>query len=294
MEVQFFNFWYFFFLILSFGCYFGLYYLLKNKSDKTKKIVLFSILVLGLILHFTKGFYPPYSTNKNIFYREIFFVNICGANIALFPFIFLSKSNKAKDYMFYLGVISGLLSIFVPIEPIQKANQSAELLDIIRFYIHHTELWIVPLLMVKLKLHKLDYKRILCVPTGLLIVMLFIILNQFFQSELGFIPLRSDNFFDINWKNSSFIYGPGNESFAVIFTILCPKIFKTVPIGIYKGQEKYWPWFWLIVPLYVYLGVLSFAISMMFDGKSFVNDMKQLKTKAKTFYLEKIKREPKN
>lgn len=284
MEIQFFNFWYFLFIILSFGTYIGLYFLLRNKSEKTKKIVLFSILVFGLVLHFTKNFYPPYSTDKSRYYRDIFFVNICGASIALFPFIFISKSDKAKDYMFYLGVISGILSILVPLEPIQKVSQSTEWIDIIRFYIHHTEIWVVPLLMVTLKLHKLNYKRILCVPTQFMIVLLFIILNQFFQSELGFIPLRNNNFFDINWKNTSFIYGPGKESFVIVFTILCPKIFRTVPVGVYAGQEKYWPWFWLIVPVYVYLTILSFLISLIFDGKHFVSDMKILKQKIKDTY----------
>jgi hypothetical protein len=48
----------------------------------------------------------------------------------------------------------------------------------------------VPLLMVLLGLHKVSYKGIFSAPTGLLLLMLFIILNQIFQSELGFIPLR--------------------------------------------------------------------------------------------------------
>ncbi|MBQ7307580.1 MAG: hypothetical protein IJW82_03535 [Clostridia bacterium] len=181
--------------------------------------------------------------------------------------------------MFYIGLISGLLSIFIPLEPIHKVNQASEWIDIIRFYIHHSELWIVSLLMVTLKLHTLDYKRILSVPTGLLLTMLFIILNQFIQSELGFIPLRDNNFFNINWKNSSYIYGPGSESFTIIFTALCPKIFKTIPVGIYKGQTKYWPWFWLIVPVYFYLTPISFGISMIFDRKHFIDDFKNFKIK---------------
>ena len=39
MYVKMFNFWYFFWIFLSIACYVGLYLLLKNKSDKTKKIV---------------------------------------------------------------------------------------------------------------------------------------------------------------------------------------------------------------------------------------------------------------
>ena len=34
--------------------------------DKTKKIVLFSLLALGLLLHFLKVFIPPYSVNEKV------------------------------------------------------------------------------------------------------------------------------------------------------------------------------------------------------------------------------------
>ena len=81
--------------------------------------------------------------------------------------------------------------------------------------------------------------------------------------------------------------------YLVIFTALCPKIFKTIPVGIYKGQIKYWPWFWLIVPVYVYLTPLSFGISMIFDRKHFVEDMKTLKAKIMQ-KIEKLKTKTSN
>ena len=79
----------------------------------------------------------------------------------------------------------------------------------IRFYYHHRMVLAVPLLMVMPGHHKLSYKRILSAPTGLPILMLFIMLNQIFQSEPGSIPLRDrGNFFGIDYKNSSYIWGP--------------------------------------------------------------------------------------
>ena len=187
-----FNLWYWFWLIISIGSTVGLYFLLRKKSQKTQKIVLFSILVLGLVAHFTKFLYPPYSTDPARMLRDSWFVNICGANIGLFPFMFFSKNKRVKDYMFYLGLLGGLVATLVPLEPIAKVNQAAEWIDIVRFYFHHTMLYAVPLLMVLLGLHKLSYKRVLWCPVYLLGVMLFIMLNQIFQSELGFIPLSID------------------------------------------------------------------------------------------------------
>ena len=284
MNIQFFNFWYFFWLVICIGSVVGLYFLLRNRSAKTQKIVLSCILFSGLLLHFLKVFIPPYSTDISRLYRDIWFINICGANILLFPFMFFSKNQTVKDYMFCVGLLSGLLSIFLPLEPIQKVNQAGEILDIIRFYYHHTMLWAVPLLMVLFKLHKPNYKSCWKVPIVLLTVMLFIILNQIFQSELGFIGLRSNDFFDINYKNTSYIWAPGDDAIGKILSFMCPEFFKTVPVGQYAGQAKYWPWFWLIVPAFVYLTPLSFLVILIFDFKHFKNDFWFFVDKLNVFY----------
>ena len=281
MFIAMFNGWYFFWLILAAGSIVGLYFALRNQSAKVQKGVLFGLLVLGLLMHFLKVYIPPYSVDEARMLRDSWFVNICGANIALFPFFFWSKNDKVKDYMFYIGVLSGLIALFYPQEPIAKVDQLAEQLDIVRFYYHHWMVMAVPLLMVLFGHHSLSYKRIFSAPTGLLLLMLFIMLNQIFQSELGFIPLRDrGNFFGIDYKNTSYIWGPGtNDAIGNFFAIFTPDFFKTVPVGEFAGQEKYWPWFWMIVPVYVLVTPLSFGLCMIFDSKALGADLKSLKAR---------------
>ena len=91
MVIEMFNVWYFLWMFLGIGATVGLYFLLKKQKPSVQKIVLFSLLVLGLALHFFKVFIPPYSTNPERMLSDSWFINICGTNIALFPFLFWSK-----------------------------------------------------------------------------------------------------------------------------------------------------------------------------------------------------------
>lgn len=272
MVIEMFNFWYFLWIALVAGAGVGLYFLLNNKTETTKKTVLLSILFFALILHFLKCLFPPYSTNQNRLYSDVFFINICAANICLFPMIFLSKSKVWKDYMFYLGLLGGGLAVLYPIEPMLKTNPTEEVLDVIRFYLHHGILLLVPLLMVVFKLHTISYKRVWSIPGCLLVVMLFIMLNQVLQSELGFVALRGDDLFEIGYKNSSYIWGP-DDDIGYFIAKFCPDVFKTIPVGQFAGQEKYWPWVWLIVPAYLLLTPIAFLISLIFDSQTFKKDL---------------------
>jgi hypothetical protein len=101
-------------------------------------------------------------------------------------------------------------------------------------------------------------------------------LCQIIQSELGYADIRDGNFLHINFRNNSYIWKPGDDGIGKVLSAVCPDWFKTVPYGQYAGQEKYWPWVWMIFPVFIYVTPLSFALCMIFDRKTFVSDVKRL------------------
>ncbi len=281
--VKLFNFWYFFFIILSVCTSIALYFLLKNKSDKTKKIVIGSILFFNLALHFLKLTFPPYSTDKQTALSEIFYVNICATSTLFFPFIFISKSNTAKDYMVYLGIISGISAMLYPTVALDENVLS---LDVWRFYICHSIIWIAPLLTTLLGLHELDVRRILKTPICIIAILLFIICNQVLQSELGIVDLCGEDFFDVNYHNPSLIWGPEGEV-SFLFSWLTPSFMKVVPFGEFAGQEKYWPLFWLMPAVVVYSLIFSIVFCFIFNYKNTVNAFKSAFKKIKSLIIKK-------
>ena len=99
MVIKMFNGWYFFWILLSVGGVLGLYFALRRKEVIVQRTVLFSFLAFGFLAHFLKVFIPPYSVDEARMLRDSWFINICGANIALFPFLFFSKNKYVKDYL---------------------------------------------------------------------------------------------------------------------------------------------------------------------------------------------------
>lgn len=238
--------------------------LLKNKSDDTKRKMLIVISFVGFALHFLKLLMPKYYDDLPLSLRKVTPENICAVSTILFPFILLSKNKYAKDYMFYMGVISGIASIALPLEAV---GRSLEEIDVIRFYICHYLIFIVPFYMVFYGLHKLEFKRIFFFPISFMLVLALIVVNEVILMEMGFVDMRGNDFLNYNYRNSSFIFGPTDNLKKYSDKYIdwaVPKPFKTVIIGKYKGSPKYTPILWLLVPSYVYLVPITMIIYFIF------------------------------
>lgn len=268
MTIQMGNIWYFGFILLCAGITVGLYFLLRHKSPKTIKIVLLSMLVFNFVLHFTKGLYEPYKSDPYNLASGLWFINLCATSVLFFPLIFISKNDTWRDYMIYMGILAGAATM---IYPEGVLGREVFVFETWRFYICHMLLFVVSCLMLVLGVHKLDYRRIIRIPFCALAMFLFIMVNCVLMSELGFTQVRGDNFFEINYNNQSLVWGPERVGgdFLKVFT---PDFMKYVPFGEHAGELKYWPFFWLVVPTFVYGIVGCLLLCLPFEHKHIKQD----------------------
>ncbi|MCL2412736.1 MAG: hypothetical protein FWC98_01195 [Bacteroidales bacterium] len=274
--VDYLNTYYFLYLALGFVLLVGLYVLLRNKSKKTITIVLFSFLLGNFILNFLKLFADFYQAWMPIAIRTITPENICTISVLAFPWLFLSKVKILKDYMFYMGIMGGLGAMLIPVDAIGLAPFAFET---IWFYISHGLVWIIPLLMVLLKLHTLDYKRIIKIPLLVYAVLCIILVNEVILIGAGFVNINT--LFSYEIRNPAMIFGPLPEDLFIgkLFTPLTPNLFLTIPIGPNAGAPFYWPILWLVIPFFIYFCILAFILALPFEYKTIQKDVFALKRK---------------
>jgi hypothetical protein len=200
-------------------------------------------------------------------------MSISAFNALTFLFIFLFGNRMWKDYMFYIGVISGFLACAYPIS---AYGRFAFGFDAIRFFTIHGIICVCPILMVMCGFHRLDWRTSFFAPLTLLIVFCVILVNEVVMTAVGIIDQDMSTLLSNVDRNGAMVFGPEPQSGAAgkLLDALCPKFFKTAlwdapSAGITKGDRVYFPILWIIIPGFVIFAPVSFLLSLCFDFKNF-------------------------
>ncbi|MCD8372647.1 MAG: hypothetical protein LUD27_05035 [Clostridia bacterium] len=280
---------YFIYPCLCIALFFGLYFGLRHKNKKVQFWTLWGITMLNFVLHFVKLAFPPYVEDLPESIRKVTFENICAVSALVFPFFMLAKKRTIfRDYMFYLGCVSGFAAMFIPLNIIGLKVYEFET---IRFYICHGSLWIVPLLMVIFGIHKLDYRRIWKVPLMYFLVLLVILFNEVALMVVGWVAYdeameeayelygitsKWEYFLSTEVRNSAFIFGPPKsmEKVAQFILVLTPEWFKPG-----KYIDCYMPILWEVVPVYIYGGAGMILMCLYWEHEHMAEDIRYLRDK---------------
>jgi len=153
----------------------GFYFLMRNKSNKCKYYTILSLLLVGIIVHFSKLLIPEYQQAFPDSILEVTLSTPCAISALTFPFIFMSRNKTLKDYMVVFGVISGVITLLVPLD-IQ--GKSVFDIDVIRFYSAHLLILLTPLFTYIFKIYTPSEKWVKNTIIVFLIVVLIIVINN--------------------------------------------------------------------------------------------------------------------
>ncbi len=261
MSVEAFNIYYFLYILLAASFIVFIYFLLKNKDEKTQRKVFFAILMSNFVLHFAKLMFPPYVYGLPQSIHKASLENICSVSTVLFPFLFLSsKKSPIHDYIYFIGVMGGLAALIYPTEAL---GESPFAFDTIRFYVCHTSLIAVPLVAALLNYRRPSLKNVLVIPLMFLAHETIVMLNEVLLIKTGIIDATLESFLSRASRNNSFVHGPTPDMDGVgeFLTMFCPDIFKQDIFGINGGTDFFWPVVWLIIPVFVYFVPIYFLIA---------------------------------
>lgn len=261
------NHYYFLFLIILIGILLGFYFLLRNKSIKVQKTIIFLLMLLNLFQHIFKCIVWPhlYGTGFNAYNTAY---NFCALMIILSPIIFITRLEKIKALLCVMGTISGVIAVLVPYwffgTNIFVYPTSSEYA---RFYICHLLLFLSSFLPVLLKLQKFSWRSFYFNGFIVLLFLGLILINNFTVAsitnksfEAGINAVLNETAVYIGGPR----YGIGFDWLMNALVALCPPFFKI------NYGTGYLPILWYAIPVYVLFTLISFVVYIILDKNSFI------------------------
>ena len=255
---------------------FGVFLIIRKKSENTKKWVILSIMLVNTAQHLLKSVvYPQYwglgFTALSTAY------NMCALLILASPFALLLKSKILKSFIFYVGTSAGFLALLIPYWNIGDYMFDFE---VIRFFICHLLLFTSSLLPLLTGLHKPSYKFFPLVGACFFFSLGAILLNDTFCVLLGIYPgVEHLSFADaMKAINPVWSFGPP-DVFSWLLDLA--KVFSPDVWVCDNSAGAPLPILWYLIPVYIIITLIAFPICVLVDRKNFVRDFQTFKQKLK-------------
>lgn len=271
MIMRYANFTYFLCLFILIGILVGLYFLLRNKSTRTQKIVILCLIIFNLLQHIFKKYFW-YHIDYTGFSLQNSASNMCAFLIMAAPIIFFCKSSVWKDFFTYNGTFGGIIAILVPYWFI---GQSIFTIEYLRFFTCHGLLFITALLPTLLGIHKISFKNFWKVAFIFNLALMFVIFNDMIYIVVNSHGMPTNMYETLCSLNPTWSMRP-NEKFGFLVRIIdffSPDIFMNVE------TNTYIPILWYFIPIYLLITTLAFIVTIIFDREGFNNFISKFKRK---------------
>lgn len=236
---------------------------MRHKSEDFAHKFILVLLFANFALHFLKIFLPSYFGDLPYSLKKISPDNICAVSVIFFPFFYLWGNKYFKDYMFYLGIISGFAVYLYPASYDGYIIDGLdEVVEIARFYLCHMPLVIAPLVMISTGLHRLDHRRVFVTPLIFLGILTLVGVNEVLLKLSGIVDCTWQEVFSNNYRNGALVFGPMSvldSSLGWLYWLI-PSFFRYTWPG--TSAVYYVPVLWMAIPTFVVMSLGFYAISL--------------------------------
>ena len=265
----------------------GLFFLLRRKSERAKKAVVLSLMLVNLFQHLFKwAIYPMYEgMGFNVLSTAY---NMCATLIILSPIAFLSKSAFLKNFVYPVGTAAGLVAVAVPYWYIGMSVSELGW-EYARFYVCHALLFVASLLPLLLGLHKPWLKAVFQPGAAFLLALVLILINDIIFITLGLFGgyEHHDLYTSLLKINPCFSMGPPEEFswLADLSAFFTPSVFLGE-----NSTGLYTPILWYAIPIYIGITLVAVALFFGMDSKNLRIAISSLKVKL-TALKSKLKKQ---
>jgi len=245
MTVEIFNFWHLFWAIFYVVATVGLYRLFKDKSRRTQRLLIYGLILLNFFFHFTVPILTQDSPER--FIRAVSLSNICAAIVLMSPFVYWQRDHFLKPGWLYVSIIAGLAILVNPTDALGRPSFE---LDVLRFFIQHWLIFVVPVLLISFDHESLRWQDLWTTPVLMTFIVAMVITNAAILQVLGVIP-------DMRATNASFQWRPAELESALGWMV--PSAFTRIPFGAEAGEATHWPLIYKL-PTYFVLGPILTAL----------------------------------
>ena len=125
------------------------YFTLRNKTEKTKRIVLLCLAIVNALMYIAYKIVMAFTFDVFIILKELP-LHLCNLNLILIPLAILTNNKLLMSYLYYVGLLAAFAGIMFFDSVFLGKNVFSFVVLI--YFIYHAILLIFPLLFVSLKL----------------------------------------------------------------------------------------------------------------------------------------------
>jgi len=242
----------------------ALYLVFRNKSIKTKKLVVFIIAALNTLQHLLKPYIYPQYFGEGFGGRSTAY-NMCALLILISPIVLTVGSELWQNFLFYVGSIAGYSSILVTYwlaSPIEEQ---------IRFVICHGLLFLSSFLPLLFGIYRINYRNFWRLPFVFYGCLMILILSNMINFTLGIVGDTGDMTLEefLVRENPCWAMCPP-ENYSFVLDLVKP----FTPNAFLFAEGGAVPILWYAIPLFILISIGGLLFGMMLDVKRFREDIK--------------------